>query len=149
MPRFQIGETIYNTAALDELSLKDIVLFDSQAAEIGLDARWSDLEQAATDMSALSADEADRHPRKILVIAVTIWAARRMAGEQIKFGDAIDFPANSMRLLPEVGDKKPGKPKAAKKAAKKSPKASAPVVEPAAIDEATTPATSGPKSDPA
>lgn len=128
MPRFQIGETIYNTASLDELSLKDIVLFDSQAAEIGLDARWSDLEQAATDMAAMTGDEADRHPRKILVIAVTIWAARRMAGEQIKFGDAIDFPANSMRLLPEAGDKKPGKPKAAKKAAKKTP-ASSPVAD--------------------
>lgn len=142
MPRFKIGEQVYNTAALDELSLLDIVMFDSQAIGMGADFRWADLEQAALELDGLSEREAERHPRKLLVIAVTIWAARRIAGEAISFEQAIDFPANQLQMLPEPGDRKPGKPKGAKKPRKTTTSASSPAsdLEPV-VDVSETPTT--------
>lgn len=121
MPRFKIGERIYHSTTLEDLSLKDIVLFNQQADEIGLQARWADLEQASEEIAEMTVAEADRHPHKFLVIAATVWASRRLAGEDLAFGEAIDFPASDFVLLPEPEDKKPGKPKGASKP-RKAPK---------------------------
>lgn len=143
MPRFKIGEKIYNTAALDELSLLDIVMFDTQAKALGADFRWSDLEAAALELDGLSEAEAERHPRKLLVIAVTIWAARRLAGEAISFEQAIDFPANQLQMIADPGDRKPGKPKGAKKPRKTTASSPAgapePVTDSATASETPTP----------
>lgn len=127
MARFKLGEKVYSPAGLDEISLKDLVLFNTQAEQMGLSARWSDVEQAGQEMAELSEADAERHPNKMLVIAVTIWIARRGAGEDLSFGEAIDFPMSAITFLADPEDRKPGKPKGAKKApAKRTPKASAP-----------------------
>ena len=141
MARFKLHGKIYTTAALDEVSLKDLVLFNSQAEEIGMARKWSDVERVTAEMSGLTTAEADQHPEKLLLIAVTVWATRRIAGDAVTFGEAIDFPMNAIEFLPEPEDRKPGKRKgAAKKApAKKSTRTSAAAVEqPVSDDRPTT-----------
>lgn len=129
--RFKLGDKTYETAGLDEVSLRDLVLFNTQAAEIGLASRWSDVEAAAEEFDSLTEEEVRRHPDNMLVMAVTIWITRRAAGEDLSFGDAIDIPISKIEILPDPGDHKPGKPRGAKKPRK----ASAPAVSLVGDDE--------------
>ena len=128
MARFKLGDKVYSPAGLDEVSLKDLVLFNTQAADMGLAERWSDVESASMEIATLSERDAERHPGKHLVIAVTIWISRRAAGEDLSFGDAIDFPMSSIEFIADPEDHKPGKRNGAKRSApaKRTPKASAP-----------------------
>ena len=137
MARFKLRGKVYSTAALDELPLKALVLFDDQAAEIGMSRRWSDVETAAAEISAAKSADAEFHPSRYLVIAVTIWASRLTSGEPLTFGEAIDFPLKDIEFLPEPEDRKPGKAKGAKKAPAKRTPTSAPVVEAVEADPST------------
>lgn len=119
--RFKLDGRTYEMTAINEISLRDLVLFNAQAAEMGGDFRWSDVEEAAAEMQAMkTVGEASKHPRRNLVIAVTIWISRRAAGDDLSFGEAIDFPMSSVEFLPSAEDRKPGPTKARKGPAKKS-----------------------------
>lgn len=115
--RFKLQNKVYNAAALDEITLRDLVLFNTQAEQMGLARKWSDVERVSRELAAMSRAEADGHPEKFLAIAVTIWATRRTQGDDVTLEQAIDFPMNAIEFLPEPEDRKPGKRKApAKKA---------------------------------
>lgn len=107
MSRFSINGKVYSTSALDEVPLRDLILFNTQAAEMGLSERWNDIERIATDFATLTPKQADQHPDKLLVFAVTIWVSRRMAGEDLTFGQAVDIPLSSLQMIPDPADKKP------------------------------------------
>lgn len=133
MARFKLHGKTYTTSALDEITLKDLVLFNTQAEATGITRKWSDVERVSAELSQLTPAEADRHPEKFLAIAVTIWASRRTSGEDITFDEAIDFPIKDIEFLPEPEDRKPGKRQGAKKAPKKrSTRTSGPADEPPA-----------------
>jgi hypothetical protein len=143
MDRFKIGDQVYTTASLDELTLKDIILFDTMAENMGLSARWYDVEQAAYELQAMTdVDAADRHPRKYLVIGVTIWAARRVAGEAAPFEDAIDFKMSDFTVLPSTEDRRPGKPKGAGKPRKSTRTSARAASRPGTDPESGTPESS-------
>lgn len=142
--RFKIGTKVYTTAALDEISLRDLILFNTQAADLGLEERWADVERIATEMSNLDEAGAEAHPGKMLMIGVTIWASRRLAGEQVTLEQAVDIPLNSIAFLPATEDRKPGPTKARKGPAKK---ATRPASGPAASSAATSTATSTTSED--
>lgn len=112
--RFKIGKKVYSTAALDEISLKDLMLFNTQAADMGLTERWSDVERISQEMANMTEAEAETHPGKMLMVGVTVWAARRIAGEQVTFDEAVSIPVGSIVFLPATEDRKPGPTKGAK-----------------------------------
>lgn len=126
--RFKIGSTIYTTASLDEVSLKDLITFQSEMRDLGLDESWGDIEAAAEEMAEMTEAEAQNHPKSLLLFGVTVWASRRAAGEVIRFADAVDFPMKDLSILPSVDDRRPGPTKGAASKAKR-PKASAPASE--------------------
>lgn len=121
--RFQLGGQLYSPASIDEVSLRDVLLFDEQCEDLGLTARWSDVERAAIEISLLSLSDAEKHPRRNLVIAAMVWSGRRKAGENLAFGDAVDFPQGELRWIPDPKDRKPGKASGPKKARKATTRA--------------------------
>ena len=124
MARFSIDGRMYNTASVDQISLKDLVLFKSQCADIGLPITWPEVERAVDEISVMSTKDAGNHPEFLTVIAVTIWISRRTAGDDLPFGDAIDVKMSSLTFLPEPEVRKPNPTKR-----KPSTKASVPAVE--------------------
>lgn len=125
--RFRLRGKLYEMSSINEISLKDLLLFNTQAEELGIPERWADVELAALDMSAMkTAREGLTHPMRNVVIAVTVWISRRAAGEDLSFSDAIDFPLAEVEFLPDPGDRKAGPTKGAakKRPAKKGSKAS-------------------------
>jgi hypothetical protein len=145
--RFKIGEKTYETTSTDQVSLRDLVLFNTQAAELGIPERWGDVEAAMREMDDLDKVQANRHPAKFLVMAVTVWAARRAVGEDLTFSEAIDVPVSQINIVPDPQDHKPGKAKGGQKPRKGSARAAAPVAPES--DETTAPQTeSGSASTP-
>lgn len=132
LARFKIGDKTYTTSAIDEISLRDLLLFESQAADIGLTVKWADVERKAMEMGELDPKAAEQHPDALLVTAVTIWASRRIAGDQVTFGEAIDIKIKDLVFLPPTEDHRPNPTKPRKGSTKKkSPaRASAAPVEP-------------------
>jgi hypothetical protein len=141
MARFKLQGRTYNTAALDEISLKDLLVFNSQAEDMGLRRNWADVERVSEELAQLDPVKADQHPERFLVISTTIWAARRIAGDVVTLDEAVSFPLREIEFLPEPGDRKPGKPKGAKKAPAKSARTSGRVSEPLPSTESSSTST--------
>lgn len=142
LARFKIGDTIYTTAALDEISLRDLMLFDSQAADMGLKVRWNDIQRVAGEMTDLDDTQAGSHPDALLLTGVTIWAARRSAGEDVTLEQAVDFPLAQLQFLPSTADHRPDPTKA-----RRSQKGSVRAMRDADLDlESSTTETSEPRS---
>jgi hypothetical protein len=121
--RFKIGARVYTTAALDEISLKDLIVFGREAEAIGLPAKWSDIERIASEAADLP--DGEEHPDALLLVGVTIWASRRAAGDDVTFEQSIDFPLKDLSFLPSPTDREePGPTKARK--GKKHTSASSP-----------------------
>lgn len=143
--RFKIKKKVYTTSAVNEISLRHLIVFNNQAADMGIKERWADVELLAAQFSDMTPEECEAHEARWLVLGVTIWATRRIAGEEITFEEAVDIKMSDLTFLPDVAtpqDRKPGKAKGRKTA---RPKASAPAAEPD-TDEQATPTTSPEKS---
>lgn len=141
--RFQIGEAIYNGTDLDLLSLRDILLFEKEAAELGRPLKWGEVQGWAQEIDELARAAADKkssaakrqasedairdHEGTLMVMALTIWAARKLAGDGLSFSDAIDFPMRDLRWLPSPEDRKvAANPTKARKSTKASGRAARP-----------------------
>lgn len=148
--RFRIDGRIYEAAALDQLMLKDILLFERDAAALGRPMKWGQIEAWAKELDVYyetianprstkaAKDEAERaakdHEGAMWVIAMTIWASRRVAGETLTFEQATEFPMHQLEWLPDPQDRKvaanptkarPATRKASGRAASKRPAAKA------------------------
>lgn len=144
--RFKIGSRVYTSSALDQVTLRDLTLFDDQARDMGWSKKWSDVERIATEIDEMSEDEAEKHPDRFVMIAVTIWVSRRVAGEQVTLDQALDFPLSKLDFLPDSEDRKPGKAKGAKKPHKATPLSAAAESPAEPSGAAETPTTSASQS---
>jgi hypothetical protein len=120
---FKIDGKTYTTAGLDEITLKDVLRFDTQAAALGLGITWKDVERINQEFAELTAEEADNHPQAVLMVALTIWASRRVAGDDVSLDEAIDIPLSSIDFgTPPEEPARPTQPRkaGAKKGAQKS-----------------------------
>lgn len=102
--RFQIDGKTYTTASLDEITLKDLLVFEVQVRELGLDVTWSDLQEKAAALAESDPDDPTTDRDGLLMMAATIWASRRMAGEDVTFAQAIDVPITKITFLPPTKD---------------------------------------------
>lgn len=126
--RFRIGDDprIYSLAAVNEPSLRDLLSLKAELVELGITETWQDITAATEEMQSMG-DNSDGHPLSLLVFAISIWAARRNAGDDVRFADAVDIKMSSIKWLTPPADRKAaagsGKPQGG---TKKPRKASAP-----------------------
>lgn len=109
--RFRIGEKVYTTETLDEISLRDLMLFNRQAADMGLGATWADVERISAEIAALDENSVGTHPDMMLMVGVTVWASRRQAGDDVTFEQAVDVPLSKIVWLESPKDRQPKTPK--------------------------------------
>lgn len=115
--RFRLNGKTYEMSAINEISLKDLVLFNTQAEDMGLrNFRWDDVERTYQEISKLkSPQEAAKHPNRHLMIAVTVWISRQKAGDNVTLEEAISFGMDEIEFLPDPEDRKPGPTRGASK----------------------------------
>jgi hypothetical protein len=143
--RIKVAGKVYTPIARDEVSLRDLMLFNHQARDFGI--TWAEVTEMMEEWDDLSEEEAASHPNLYMVIGVTIWMSRRAAGEDLTFSEAVDVNLGDVDFIPDPEDRKPGKAKGAKKPRKASVPAESPAV---AADLPTTsaPQESGSPSTP-
>jgi hypothetical protein len=110
--KFSIQGKVYDAADLDLVSLRDILLFEQQTKDMGREITWSQIGMWSEEFDALKTDkEKQEHPAAPWMTAVTIWASRRIAGEDVTFDEAVDFPMRDLHFIAEPKDrKKPANP---------------------------------------
>jgi len=140
--RFRINGKVYDTSKVDQVSLRDVMLFNTQAEQMGLPERWADVERITQEMAELG-DDANAHPDAIVMFGVTVWACRRLAGEDVTLDEATNVPMSQIEVLEA---KKAPKDRQPKKGAKSKSRASAPAASPREAAVSTTPQTSTPQS---
>lgn len=124
--RFLIEGRRYDAVDISRLTMKDMLQFEQQTAELGRRLTWADVTRWYNEMAAMPTDAArEKHPEVLWLTAVSIWAARNAAGEALTFEQAIDIPASDIKILPDTEDhQKPAgkaKPRKASGAAVKHP----------------------------
>lgn len=111
--KIRIGEVEYPVKTPDDLSLFDLIQLEQQTTAVGrtltmpvLVEMDHSIEQAVAAASGAAAKRAARenHPDAPWMLAVTIWASRRAAGDAVSFTEAISFPLRELALVPEDGD---------------------------------------------
>lgn len=102
--RIKIGETIYSAAALDRISLRNLIKLEGETVELGKPMRWSDLRALVDRVSDLPPDELEGDDDFPWFLGMIVWAARLEAGEEITFSQAVDFPMGDLDVLADPGD---------------------------------------------
>jgi hypothetical protein len=107
--RFTIGDSkVYRLSAIDDLTLAMLLELEVETAELGRKITVGDVYAMNEELEACKTDdERKRHPNAAWMLAICIWATRRLSGENITFGEAISFPMRDLTYLPEPADKKP------------------------------------------
>lgn len=119
--KFKIGDTVYTAVDLDDLTLKMAIQLEEATSSLGRALTLGELSVMGEELQALKTDkERATHPATPWVLAVSIWASRNLAGENLTFADAIDFPMSQLTFLKEPQDhKKPVNPTKARQAPRK------------------------------
>jgi hypothetical protein len=94
-----IDGRVYEARALDSLSLKHALAFNAYCELNGHDWRWTDVEVARLEMVDQTKEERRRHPASLMITALTIWATRVGAGDDVTFDDVISAPLASMQFI--------------------------------------------------
>lgn len=109
--KFVLDGKTYDAESVTKLSLMDILKFNAEAQAGAWGIAWADVEGMLGQIQGLDDEERRRHPGSLWVLALTIWRARRSAGEDLTFEEAIDgipvLDSTRLRFLPDPADRKP------------------------------------------
>ena len=101
---FRIGENVYTPAALDRISLRNLIRLEAETVQLGRPMRWSELRALSDRVSTLKDSELEECDDFPWYLGMLIWAARLEAGEVVTFSEAIDFPMGDLEMVPDEGD---------------------------------------------
>ena len=90
--RIKYRGTTYPIATVDDVPLVAALAWEDDVRAAGGTAgvsSWLDLVGAVYAINALPPQERRHHPAFLLVQATILWAARRVAGESVAFGDML------------------------------------------------------------
>ena len=102
-----IGDKHYPRVAVDELSIRHTLALQRELAITNISSAktWADVRKLLADFSEMEPAERENHPEVLFLTALTIWAARVTAGEDLGLLEAVDIPATSVRWVAEPSDK--------------------------------------------
>lgn len=113
--RFVLDGKTYDVASVARLSLMDVLRFNREAELGNWGITWGQVEELVGDLEGLTDEQRRAHPGSVWLLALTIWRARREAGEDLSFEAAVDgvpvFDSTRLRFLPDPADRKPKKEK--------------------------------------
>lgn len=97
--KIHIGDKTYSTMGEGSASLSDLLRLQK---DTGLTRK--DLRLMRERVAALPQDEIEESEDALILTAVTVWLARRKAGEQLTMEEACDFPLGENTFEAEDSD---------------------------------------------
>lgn len=102
--RFRIGEKTYTAAAVDRLTLRQLIQVEGETEQMGRRMTWVELREIADRVSRLDKADAAMDPDWPWFLGLIVWASRVDSGEAITFGEAVDFPLDDFQIIPDPAD---------------------------------------------
>lgn len=106
----EINHKKYRLTRLDELNLKHAMQLQAELAAHPTLTRartWLEVRTLWQEYSSLPEQDRETHPETLFLAALTVWATRVVAGEQLSLMEAIDVPVRSIRFLEALPDHQP------------------------------------------
>lgn len=105
--KFKIRETVYDAASMYKLPLKMVLQLQMESRDFGREIQLADVEVWSDELDKCKTDkDRSEHPASPWLLAVIIWASRKLAGEHVNFEQAIDIPMDELVFLKEPQDHK-------------------------------------------
>ena len=105
--RIKIGDGVYTAAALDRITLRNLIRLEKETTDLGRPMRWGELRALADRVASLPEDEIESDDDFPWFLGMLVWAARLDAGEVVTFSEAVDFPMGDLEILPDPEDEAP------------------------------------------
>lgn len=104
-----INDKTYPGTTMSELSLKRTLELQRELATTGISSArtWNEVQSLMESFVKMSAEERARHPEALFLTALTIWAARVAAGDDVTLLEACDIPPSAVRWVAEPADNLP------------------------------------------
>ena len=127
------GKT-YPAVTIGDLSLRHTLELQRELITTNISSAktWVDVQALLQEFTALPEDRRATHPEALFLGALTIWATRVSAGEQLSLLEAVDIPTSSVQWVKEPPDreepegKAPAQPKTGGAATRTRKKTSTP-----------------------
>jgi len=102
-----IGGKHYPLIDMEKLSLKHTLVLQRELAVTGISSArsWQDAKELVREFQTMSKEERESHPETLFLTALTIWAARVSAGEDLTLLDAVDVPLSEIKFVHEPTDR--------------------------------------------
>lgn len=102
-----VGDRQYPSVSIDQLSLRHVLALQRELVLTNISSAktFADVKALVEELSALPAAQRAEHPELLFLSAVTIWATRVSAGDQLTLLEAVDLPASSVRWVAEPHDR--------------------------------------------
>jgi hypothetical protein len=111
--KFTLEGRVYDAASIYHLPLKLILQLQMESREFGRQIELVDIQTWTAELDKLKTDrERAQHPSGPWLIAVAIWVARKKAGDDVTFDQAVDVPLDEIVWLKEPRDYKQNPTKA-------------------------------------
>lgn len=118
MLQLRIGERVYETAAIDQITLADIATLQAELGVLAASGTpitsartWGDVQRLYGEFSAMPKAAQQDHPEGMFLTCLTVWATRRIAGEKLGLLDAVDVPVSQIRWIQTPDDHQAADPK--------------------------------------
>lgn len=133
-----IDGKVYEGHTLESVSIRDALAFNRDCAEHDYPWRWADVERIRNEIRLTKPTERYKHPEALVLTAVSVWASRLVAGDQVTFSEVIEAPLGTMRFVDDepdpskdktgaaMPDPRPARPASGRAAAPRARKAAAP-----------------------
>lgn len=100
--RFKIADAEYDAATIEDVTLRDTLVFERQMADLGRPMSWPELMRMVMRLAAIADPSArGEDPDAMWSLAVTVWASKRLAGEDVTVAEAVDFRLSDLVFLPD------------------------------------------------
>lgn len=103
--KLRIEGNEYRLSALEDMGLLDLLKIKQQTGKT-----LEDIKAAGDRMRELGADAGDAvlsDEDLLIAFGIMVWVARRKAGEDITFEQAVDVPFRNLEFIAELGDESP------------------------------------------
>ena len=96
----------YPAATIGDLSLRHTLELQRElvTTNISTAKTWVDVQALLQEFTDTPEDKRAEHPEALFLSALTMWATRVTAGEQLSLLEAVDIPASSVQWVKEPTD---------------------------------------------
>ena len=120
--KFYIKDRLYDAAAIQSITLEQVMEFDREAKARNFGFSFADLEELNARLTKMTEQERRGDPGVLLILSLTIWASRMAAGEKVSYSEAIDVPMSDLLFVRDEEDKKKPDPRRARPASGRAAK---------------------------